>query len=222
MVCKNVCFFMRAYVFSCAHGCQANLLPCGPYNQTMGIRATVSPILPAKAVAPSRVNAPPSIRSPQGMKLFGNQLANSLAGDLESINNVLNSLATALKTPPSISQLLLTNQAGEVTAAFGPVTFNGVQYNNFLSEIHVGDPLHTGDPSKALFNANLDGSVSIGQSGWLDVHDPWDGNAAWLGTQFETVTITGAVNNGAGLVRLTIPGHTPVSYTHLTLPTKLL
>jgi len=142
------------------------------------------------------------------MKLFGNQLANSLAGDLESINNVLNSLATALKTPPSISQLLLTNQAGEVTAAFGPVTFNGVQYNNFLSEIHVGDPLHTGDPSKALFNANLDGSVSIGQSGWLDVHDPWDGNAAWLGTQFETTTITGAANNGAGLIRLTIPAHT--------------
>lgn len=175
------------------------------------IRATVSPIIPKGSASPSRVNAPPSIRSPAGIRLLGGDLSNSLAGDLESLNATINSLHLSAQGSPGISQILLTNQAGQVTAAFGPVTFEGVQYTNFLSEIHVGDPLLTHDPTKALFNANLDGSVTVGENGWLEVLDPFGNDAAWIGTQFETLNVTGAVDNGAGLIRLTVTAHTLIT-----------
>lgn len=171
------------------------------------IKATVSPLIPKGTPSPSRVNAPPSIRSPAGIKLLGGDLSNSLAGDIEGLAQTVNALHTAAQNPPSISQILLTNQQGQVTAAFGPVTYQGVQYLNFLSEAHFGDPLLTHDPTKALFNANLDGSVTIGENGWLEVLDPFGKDAAWIGTQFETLTVTGAVNNGAGLIRLTVTEH---------------
>src|SRR5207245_2098020 len=63
----------------------------------------------------------------------------------------------------------------------------------------------------ALFNANTDGSVTIGQNGWLDVLDPFGGQAAWLGTQNDTLAVTGAADNGSGGIRLTVPGHTLIS-----------
>lgn len=60
-------------------------------------------ILPASAVSPLRVNAPPSIRGVAGGKLFGNQLANSLAGDLESIESVVNSIQATLKKAVTVT-----------------------------------------------------------------------------------------------------------------------
>lgn len=177
----------------------------------VNIKAAVSSLVPPGTPSPNRVNAPSSIRSPAGFKLFGGQLSNSLAGDLEGLSQSVNALHTTMQASPAVSQILLTNQAGQVTAAFGPVVFNGVPYTNYLSEIHVGNPLNTRDPTQALFNANLDGSVSIGQSGWLDVHDPFDGNAAWIGTQMDTLLITNAVNNGVNEIRLTVPLHTLIT-----------
>ncbi len=89
----------------------------------------------------------------------------------------------------------------------GNFTFQGVIFTNYFVELHAGDYLLTNDPKLAVFNVNTDGSVSIGDNGWIDVHDPFGGNAAWIGTQYDTLQITGAADNGAGLIRLTIPGH---------------
>lgn len=178
----------------------------------MSLRATITPLIAAKAVAASRVNSPPSIRNESGRRLFGGDLANGLAGDLESLSQAINSLQSAAKIPQSLLQILLTDPtSGTVVAAFGAFAYQGVYYNNYLSEIHVGDPLGKHNPAEALFNANADGSVSIGQNGWLDIHDPFDGNAAWIGTQFDTLAITNAADNGAGLIRLTVAAHTLIT-----------
>lgn len=175
---------------------------------TINIKATVAPLIPVNTKSLSRVNAPPGIRSPKGVKLFGGDLSNSLAGDLESLNQSVNSLQLAMKQSPAISQLQITNSAGQTTSSFGPVTVNGVVFTNYFSELHVGDPQLTLDPTMALFNANADGSVTVGKNGYLDVYDPYGASAAWIGTQNDVQFITGAVNNGAGLIRLLVVAHT--------------
>lgn len=157
-----------------------------------------------------RANAPNSIRSPQGIKFFTGQLANSLAGDLEGFADQINAINIKLQKPQQVTSILLTNEAGQVISGVGNLVYRGVRYTNFFSELHVGNSLLNQDPTKALFNANADGSVSIGGAGWLDIHDPYDGNAAWVGTQFDTLAITGATNAN-GTIRLTIPGHTLIT-----------
>lgn len=169
------------------------------------ISATVSPLVPQGSASPLQLSSITTIRA--SSQRLGSIVANQLATDLTNIQTQVNGILTAGQQGPSISQLLLTNQQGQVTAALGDLTYQGVVYTNFFSEIHVGDPLNTHDPQRALFNANTDGSVSIGQSGWLDVHDEFDGNAAWIGTQNDTLQITNAYNNGSGAIRLTVPNH---------------
>lgn len=175
---------------------------------SVNIKATVSPLVPVKTPSLSRVNAPPVIRSPAGIKLLGGDLSNSLAGDIESLNSSVNALQTLMKQSPAVSQLQITNAAGQATASFGPITVNGEVSTNYFSELHVGDPQLALDPTLALFNANADGSVTIGKNGYLDVYDPFGGSAAWVGTQNDVQFITGAVNNGSGLIRLTVTAHT--------------
>ncbi len=77
-----------------------------------------------------------------------------------------------------------------MVAAFGDLIYQGVYYTNYLSEIHVGDPLGNSNPAEALFNANTDGTVTIGENGFLTVLDPFGSNAAWLGTRKDTTTIS--------------------------------
>lgn len=169
------------------------------------IDASVTPMIPTGSASPLQLSSPNIIRSSAGR--LGTTLASQMATDLDNVRVQINRLNSQAQIGPQITEILLKNQQGQVTAAFGDVTYQGVVYVNYLSEIHVGNPLNTRDPKMALFNANLDGSVSIGQHGWLDVHDPFDGNAAWIGTQYDTLAVTGAYNNGAGLIRLTVPGH---------------
>jgi hypothetical protein len=78
---------------------------------------------------------------------------------------------------------------------------------NYFSEIHVGDPLNTGNPAQALFNA-ANGRVTIGQNGIVEILDPFGSDAAWIGAQADTLPVTGAANNGSGLIRLTVTAHT--------------
>lgn len=171
------------------------------------IKATVSTVIPAGTGSPIGGASQQQLRNAAGQRVLGSQLSGALASDLDTIIGQVNTLVRQAQNPQSISQILLTNAAGEVIAGFGPVTYQGVVYTNYLSEIHVGNPLGTRNPNQALFNANLDGSVTIGQHGWLDVHDFYGGNAAWIGTRNDTLAVTNAYNNGAGLIRLTVPGH---------------
>lgn len=157
------------------------------------------------------MNSPQAIRQFKGLPTG---LANSLAQDINNIGQAVNTLQQAAQTRPSVNEILLVNGSGQVTAAFGSVIYEGVTYHNFMNEIHVGNPQQStnpSDPNNAVFNANLDGSISIGGTGWLDVHDEFDGNAAWIGTQNDTTVITNAVNNGSGEIRLTVPGHTLIT-----------
>lgn len=168
------------------------------------INATVTPLVPAGAGSPLQVASASNLRS---SKILGAGLGSQLATDLDNITGQINSIITLGKVPPTITQFVLTNAAGQVIAAVGPVTYQGVPYVNYFSEIHAGNPLGTRNPAQALFNANTDGSVTIGQHGWLDVHDPYGGNAAWIGTRKDTLAVTGAANNGSGLIRLLVVGH---------------
>lgn len=160
------------------------------------------------SISPLQLSSPDKIRNTAGQRLLGQQISQSLSTDLDNIRTQINTLNTKAQTPPTMSQLLLTNTQGQVVAAVGDLTYNGVRWTNWFSEIHVGNPLSTRDPSQSLFNANLDGSVTVGQNGWLNVHDYWKGNAAWIGTQFDTLPVTGAFSGPSGLIRLQVNKHT--------------
>lgn len=168
------------------------------------INATVTPLVPAGAGSQLQIASSSNLRT---SVVLGSGLGSQLATDLDNITGQINTIVTLGKIAPKISQFVLTNAAGQVIAAVGPVTYQGVPYVNYFSEIHAGNPLGTRNPAEALFNANTDGSVTIGQHGWLDVHDPYGGSAAWLGTRNDVLAITGAANNGSGLIRLLVVGH---------------
>ena len=181
---------------------------------SININANVSALIKPGTKSPLQLTSPQMLRGAKGLP---SAIASNLAQDLTSIQNTVNSIHTAAQQQPTVSQILLTNSQGEVVAALGNLTYNGVLYVNFLNEIHVSNPQDPTDPTGAVFNANLDGSVSIGSNGWLDIHDPFEGNAAWLGTQNDTVFITNAVNNGSGLIRLIAPGHTLITGNSATV-----
>jgi hypothetical protein len=62
-------------------------------------------------------------------------------------------------------------------------------------------------PESAPFFCN-GSEVIIGQNGSVSIRDVLGVERGWLGIEDEaTKTVTGAVNNGAGLIRLTVTGH---------------
>ena len=127
---------------------------------------------------------------------------------LQNVQSSLNSLHAASRhNLPSIEQLYVTDNTGKVLAALGDFEYQGVVTPNYFSELHVGDPLNTGNPAQALFNA-VGNRVTIGQNGIVEVLDPFGNDAAWIGAQADTLAVTGAANNGTGLIRLTVTGHT--------------
>lgn len=172
------------------------------------INATVSSLIPPGTPSPLRVSSPQQLRQANSIS---SPMMNSLAQDLDNIQRSVNAIHTQAQAPPSISQLLVTNQGGQPVAALGTFLYRGVPQTNWFSEAHIGTPVAStqpNDPTMAVFNANTDGSIAIGNTGWVDVHDEFDGNAAWIGTQNDTLPISNAVNNGAGLIRLTVTAHT--------------
>ncbi len=177
-------------------------------TNSVNINATISSLIAPGSNSPLQLSSPDKIRNTVGQRLLGQQISQALSTDLDNIRTQINTLNTKAQTPPTMSSLLLTNGQGQVVAAIGNLTYQGVPFVNYFQELHVGNPLSTRDPSQSLFNANQDGSVTIGQNGWLNVHDFWKGNAAWIGTQFDTLPITGASSSPAGLIRLQINKHT--------------
>jgi hypothetical protein len=185
-------------------------MPTASYNT---VNATGPAILSKSNLnVPSRVSSPAALRA---IKENGNtpNWAASLAKDIESLSLQTNGQYQSLtQTPQSIDQILITNNSqGQIVAAIGDFIYEGQYFANFFNEIHVCDPSLQNNPGNAVFNANIDGSVTIGGSGWLDVLDPFGGIAAYIGTQQDTVAITGAADNGSGLIRLTVPGHTLIT-----------
>lgn len=176
----------------------------------VNLKSTVAPIVPKGTKSPLRLTASQSIRTDNRLGSNGQKLAN----DLDSIAATVNALHASAQTSPNVNEIILVNESGQVVAAFGEVVFQGVRYTNYANEIHVGNPqnsVNPSDPTQAVFNANLDGSVTVGGTGWLDVHDEFDGNAAWIGTQNDTLNITNAVNNGSGEIRITVTSHTLIT-----------
>lgn len=171
----------------------------------------VGPTLITKGTsAPSRVSSPSLLRNAN--KPGGKVPFNDLAKDLDNLSSNINDIQQTLASnAPTVTQLLITDKQGQIVAAIGNMTYEGVYYVNYLSEIHVGNPLKTNNPAEALFNSNTDGSVTIGQNGFIDVLDPFEGIAAFIGTQNDTNAITGADDNGSGEIRLTVPGTTLIT-----------
>lgn len=142
----------------------------------------------------------------------GGPASAEVASFIRNVDAWLNKIQGALQKSPTIDRIAVVDKSGKVIAALGDFIFNGVPATNYFSEIHVGDPLNTGDPSQALFNANPDGTVTVGQSGSLDILDPFGADAAWIGTQSDVFDITGAAAGAASgtvnLIRLEVTGHT--------------
>lgn len=166
------------------------------------LNATVDPIIPAGTKAVLQLSSPQKLKS--GVTP---QTVQSLITDLINIQTQVNRLLSASQVSPSVNKIFVVNGSGQVVAAFGTVEYEGVSWTNFLSELHAGTPLEPNNPNDAVFNANADGSISIGNNGWVDIHDEFDGNAAWIGTQNDTLTITNAFNNGSNAIRLRVPAH---------------
>lgn len=167
----------------------------------------IAPLVPRKRPYPPGVGS-----APEAVLDAGGRASQQLAEALRNIEARLNLLDRVLREQsPVVRQIEVVDSTGKVIAALGDFIFAGVPATNYFSEIHAGDPLNTGDPSQALFNANTDGSVTIGQHGWLDVLDPYGADAAWIGTQNDVLPVTGAANNGSGLIRLTVTAHTLVT-----------
>ncbi len=167
-----------------------------------------------QSLIPAKQPYPPGAGSaPEAVIKQGGPSARELADALRNHDAWLKKLQNTLQNQsPVVDKIAVVDSTGKVIAAIGDFIFNGVPSTNYFSEIHVGDPLNTGDPSQALFNANPDGSVTIGQHGWLEVLDPYGDDAAWIGTQYDVFPVTGAVAGAASgtvnLIRLTATGHT--------------
>lgn len=79
---------------------------------TLNIDGNIPLVTPKGSGSPARANSPSSIRSPSGFKLFGSQLANSLAGDLEGFASNINAIFTALQSQGFGNLGVLTSQNG--------------------------------------------------------------------------------------------------------------
>jgi len=145
-------------------------------------------------------------------KLRGNssEFAKDLAEALEGLQDSVDDAHAALRqNPPELHKLVVTDEDGNIVGQIGelPTDDGSVVYGGHFIELYVGDAVGNRDPLDAPFYADVDGHVFIGKNGWLDVLDPYGGDAAWLGTQFDVLDVTNAVANGS-LIRLTVTAHT--------------
>lgn len=133
-------------------------------------------------------------------------LAVQVAEALDTLQGQNNQMFQALQQGlpfPDEYQVLDAN--GKLVAAIGYIIGkDGLVYlGGFFRNLYIGPD----GPDTAIFYS--DGiSVQIGKNGWISVLDPYDGISAWIGTQKDqTKAVTGAVNNGSGVIRLTVVAH---------------
>lgn len=172
-----------------------------------GLSVKTAPLVSRSKASPAGIGAAADAVAASSLP-FAKQLAEALKNQ-QSINDQVFSIFR--NTSPNVQEIKVTDNTGKVVAFLGDFEFNGVITRNYFSEIHIGDPLGTGDPTQAVLNMTPDGKLTLGGTGWMDVLDPFGADAAWIGTQFDTLAVTGAIDNGSGLIRLTVVGHSLVT-----------
>ena len=122
----------------------------------------------------------------------------------ESFQTQIDAIKNALAQPlPPLTDLSIVDAQGNQIAWIGVRQDSQVYLGAWFQNLYVG-----GDgPATAPFFSDGE-KVVIGQNGQVFVLDPYGNVGAWLGTQSEVArAVTGAANNGAGLIRLTVANH---------------
>lgn len=128
--------------------------------------------------------------------------ADAFSNAQSQIDHIMNALRAPLPQPQVIQ---ITDPSGVLIAQIGNMTgSNNVAYPGiWANNLYVGGK---GPDTATLFSDGVE--VAIGKNGQVFVLDPFGNVGAWLGAQSELPkNVTGAVNNGAGLIRLTVAAH---------------
>lgn len=128
--------------------------------------------------------------------------ADAFSNAQSQIDYIMNALRAPLPQPQVIQ---ITDPSGALIAQIGNITgSNNVAYPGiWTNRLYVGGK---GPDTATLFSDGVE--VAIGKNGQVFVLDPFGNVGAWLGAQSELPkNVTGAVNNGAGLIRLTVTAH---------------
>ena len=170
--------------------------------------------------SPSNTSLVPATQSTPGtIKDVANQFRQAkspdaqlwyIAGDQftnlqRQVDGVWRVLQKALPVP---DPLQITAADGSLIAQIGNI-IDAVTNQNFpgiwADNLYVGGS--NGSPSSAPFFS--DGTrVVVGKNGQVFILDPYGNVGAWMGTQSEaTQNVTGAANNGSGVIRLTVTAH---------------
>lgn len=170
-----------------------------------GIHAKSAPLIARQTPYPP--GAGDAARAVRATRLPG---AEDIAVGFENLGKSVQQLQSAARQSKlEITEFVVTDgTTGRVIASLGEYEKNGIQTSGgYFSELYAGDPYGDSDPANAILKVTRDGKVQVGQNGWLDVLDPYSESAAWIGTQFDTLPVTGA-SSASGLIRLTVAAHT--------------
>jgi hypothetical protein len=160
---------------------------------------------------PLRTSSAPILRERKGGVVLADLLQQLQRRDpltaeaLSKIANEVNFIGNALRQPPPpIEDILVTDSTGALITRIGSwVDGDRVRSGFWTRESYLGGS----DPGSAIIFTDENGQLIIGRNGSASVLDPYGDSAAWIGTQWDTLAVTGAVDNGSGLIRLAVTGH---------------
>ncbi len=161
----------------------------------MPLRTTSQPILPQRRGGVSLADLLQQLRRRDPLT----------AEAVEIVANAHNSVVNTLRqAPPSIEDFIVTDPTGAPIARIGSWVEDGVMRSGFWTRefYQAGE-----GPDTAVLYSDENGNLIIGKNGSATVLDPFGGTAAWIGAQWDTLDVTGAANNGTGLIRLTVALH---------------
>jgi hypothetical protein len=161
----------------------------------MPLRTTSQPILPQRKGGVSLADLLQQLRRREPLT------AEALEILASGHNAVVNTLR---QPPPSLEDVTVTDPTGALITRIGSwVDGEQVRSGFWTREFYQGGL----DPASAVLYSDENGQLVIGRNGSASVLDPYGDSAAWIGTQWDTLAVTGAVDNGAGLIRLLVAGH---------------
>ncbi|HWR49927.1 MAG TPA: hypothetical protein VN428_02400 [Bryobacteraceae bacterium] len=161
----------------------------------MALHTSSSPILPQRKGGVSVADLLMRLRQKDAL----------VAEAFSALANEVNYIGNALRSPtPSLEDITVTAPDGRPIARIG----SWVDGDTLRSGLWAGEFYQGGDgPETAIVYSDETGRFIIGRNGSATVLDPFGNSAAWIGTQWDTVAVTGAVDSGTGLIRLTVVGH---------------